>query len=267
MPGAAGSFPAGPFPAGTPLLCFEQVSKTYPDGRRRIVVLERTSFEIHRGEHVGILGSRRSGKSTLLRLAAGVEAPDEGRVAFEGRDVARMSTVERDRLLRCRIGLLASEDWRAAKGERVVDFVALPLVSDGATMHEAQRRARRTLNWAGATEYADDLAASLAVGERMRVMLARALVREPDLLLVDEPAVVPSPSERNEFYELMRAGARERHAALVVASEDHNATRETSILMEIGDGELLRTGGGPGVVVPFPPRPAQPPGGLERSGS
>ncbi len=267
MAGAAGSVPAGTVSAGTPLLCFEQVSKAYPDGRRRIVVLERTSFEIHRGEHVGVLGSRRSGKSTLLRLAAGVEAPDEGSVTFAGRDVARMSTVERDRLLRCRIGLLASEDWRAAKGERVVDLVALPLVSDGATMHEAQRRARRTLNWAGATEYADDFAASLAVGERMRVMLARALVREPDLLLVDEPAVVPSPRERDEFYELIRAGARERHAALVVASEDHNATHETTMLMEIGDGELLRTGGKPGVVVPFAPRPTRPPSGLERSGS
>jgi ABC-type lipoprotein export system ATPase subunit len=262
MPGAAGSAPGG-----TPLLCFEQVSKAYPDGRRRTVVLERTSFEIYRGEHVGVLGSRRSGKSTLLRLAAGVEAPDEGTVAFEGRDVARLSTVERDRLLRRRIGLLASEGWRAAKGERVVDLVALPLVSDGATLHEAQRRARRTLNWAGATEYADDLAASLGVGERMRVMLARALVREPDLLLVDEPAVVPSPSERDAFYELLRAGAREHHATLVVASEDSDATRRTDVLMSIGDGELLRTGGKPGVVVPFVPRSARSPGGLERSGS
>lgn len=259
MPGAAGSV-AG----STPLLCFEQVSKAYPDGRRRIVVLERTFFEIHKGEHVGILGSRRSGKSTLLRLAAGIEAPDEGRIAFAGRDMARMSTVERDRLLRSRIGLLASDDWRPARGERVVDLVALPLVSDGATMHEAQRRARRTLNWAGATEYADDLAASLAVGERMRVMLARALVREPDLLLVDEPAVVPSPSERKEFYELIRAGAREHRAAMVVASEDHDATYDTNVLMEIGYGELVRTAGESGVVVPFP---ARQPGGLERSGS
>jgi ABC-type lipoprotein export system ATPase subunit len=259
MPGVTGSVVGA-----APLLCFEQVSKAYPDGRRRTVVLERASFEIHRGEHVGILGSRRAGKSTLLRLAAGIEAPDTGMVAFEGRDMALMSTVERDRLRRSRIGLLASEDWRAAKGERVVDLVALPLVSDGATMHEAQRRARRTLNWAGATEYADDLAASLAVGERMRVMLARALVREPDLLLVDEPAVVPSPRERDEFYELMRAGAREHQAAMVVASEDHNATHETNILMEIGYGELMRTGGESGVVVQFP---ARQPGGLERSGS
>ena len=134
-----------------PLLSFERVSKSYPDGRQWIPVLEQVSFEVHDGEHVGIFGSRRAGKSTLLRLAAGIEAPDDGRIAFEGRDLAKMPALQRDRLLRDRIGLLASDDWRPAKGERVVDHVALPLVSDGATMHEARRRARQTLHWAGAT--------------------------------------------------------------------------------------------------------------------
>jgi ABC-type lipoprotein export system ATPase subunit len=250
-----------------PLLCFEQVSKTYPDGRQRIVVLERVSFEVHNGEHIGILGSRDTGKSTLLRLAAGIESPDEGRIAFEGRDLTRMSSLQRDRLRRDRIGLLASDDWRPAKGERVVDLVALPLVSDGATMHEAQRRARQTLHWAGATNYADDLAVSLAVGERMRVMLARALVRKPRLLLVDEPAVVPSPSEREALYELLRAGAREHSAALVIASEDTDAVRGTDVLMKLGYNDLLHAGGEPAVVVPFPPRHPPRHGGLERSGS
>jgi ABC-type methionine transport system ATPase subunit len=250
--------------AAAPVLCFEQVVKTYPDGRRRIAVLERISFEVHQGEHVGILGSRRTGKSTLLRLAAGIEAPDTGRISFEGRDVAGMSALQRDRLLRGAIGLVASDGWRPAKGERVVDLVALPLVSDGATLHEARRRARRKLNWVDAADYADDLAASLASGARMRVMLARALVREPRLLLIDEPAVVPSLTERMEIYELLRRGAREHRATLMVASEDVDATRGTDVLMSIGRGELLRTGGEPGVVVPFPARRS---GGLERSGS
>lgn len=256
--------PPGSGAGATPLLCFEQVGKAYPDGRRRIVVLAGSTFEVHRGEHIGVLGARRSGKSTLLRLAAGIEVPDEGRIEFDGTDLAGMSALQRDRLLRGRIGLMASDDWRPERGERVVDLVALPLVSDGATMHEARRRARRKLHWAGATECADDLAASLAMGERMRAMLARALVREPDLLLIDEPAVLPSPTEREELYKLMRTGAREHGATLIVASEDFNATVGTDVLMEIGDGDLLHTGGEPGVVVPFP---ARPPGGLERSGT
>jgi ABC-type methionine transport system ATPase subunit len=230
--------------AGGPLLCFEGVGKGYPNGQRRTVVLAGASFEIHRGDRVGVLGARRAGKSTLLRLAAGVEAPDSGRILFDGVDVARMRQRSRDQLLRRRIGLLVSDHWWPAKGERVVDLVALPLVSDGATLHEAHRRARRTLHRVGVAECADDPAASLAVGERMRAML------------LDEPAVVPSPRERSEFYELVRACAREYGAALVVASEDAEAVRETDLLMSIGGGELVRTGGVPGVVVPLRARQA-----------
>jgi ABC-type ATPase involved in cell division len=254
--------------AAAPLLRFGQVSKSYLDGRRRIPVLEAVSFEIHDREHVGVLGARRAGKSTLLRLAAGIEAPEEGSVAFRGQALAQMPILRRERLLRNQIGLLASDDWRPAKGERAVDHVALPLVSDGATMHEARRRARQVLYWVGATRYADDLTVGLAVGERMRVMLARALVRMPCLLLVDEPAVVPSPSEREELYTLLRASATEYAATLVVASEDANATRGTDVLMEVGGGELLQVGGEPAVVVPFPPRHSpERAGGREHSGS
>jgi ABC-type ATPase involved in cell division len=249
----------------TPLLSFKQVGKSYPDGRQRRVVLKPTSFELYPGEHLGILGPPRAGKSVLLRLAAGVELPDEGGIEFEGRDIVRASTVERERLLRHGIAIVASDDWRPAPGERVVDLVALPLVSDGATLHEARRRARRTLHWAGATEYADDLASSLAVGERFRAMLARALVREPRLLLVDEPAVVPSFSEREELYPLLREGARACEAALVVASVDSEATKRLDTLMSIAYGELTVGEREPGVVLPFPQRP--PPGGMERSGS
>jgi ABC-type lipoprotein export system ATPase subunit len=256
--GTAGSAP--------PLLRFEQVSKSYPDGRRRIPVLQQVSFEIEPGEHVGVIGSRRTGKSTLLRLAAGIAMPDEGTIQFEGDDLAEMSTLRRGRLLRDRIGLLASEDWHPAKGERVVDLVALPLVSDGASMSEARRRARRMLSWAEAGDCADDLAAPLATGERVRVMLARALVREPRLLLVDEPAVVPSLEERKALYGLLREGAREYGAALLVASEDTEAGQETDVLMSIGAGDLLQVGGESAIVVPFPQRHAsRQPGEVGRS--
>jgi ABC-type lipoprotein export system ATPase subunit len=265
---AAPSAPCHAAADGAPLLRFHEVSKGYPDGRRRIEVLERVSFEIHHAEHVGVLGARRSGKSTLLRLAAGIQAPDVGRIEFEGRDLGEMSTLQRDRLLRERIGLLASDVWRPAKGERAVDIVALPLVSDGATMSEARARARKALHHTGATDYADDPAVSLGIGERVRVMLARALVREPSLLLVDEPAAVPSLGDREELYELLRDSARRHRAALVIASEDSDATRGADVLMKLGYGELLQTGGEPANVLPFPPRhtPRQP-GGLERAGS
>ncbi len=234
----------------SPLLAFERVTKGYPDGRGRIAVLERVSFAVHAGDFVGVLGSRRTGKSTLLRLAAGIERPDEGTVGFEGRDAARMSARERDRLLRARIGLLATDERRPGTGERAVDLVALPLMSEGVTSREAMRRARRMLDWAGAAQYAEEPAEALSAGERTRVVLARALVREPRLLLVDEPGVASTLAERDELCALLRAGARRWGAALVVASQDRACLRGAGVLMTIGDGELCATGE-PGVLLPF----------------
>jgi len=113
----------------TPLLSFLNVSKSYPDGGREIPVLERSSLDIDAGASVGVYGPRRSGKSTLLRLAAGIALPDSGTIRFEGRDIARMSAGERGRLLRGEIAFMSAADWRATPGESVLDHVATSLGS------------------------------------------------------------------------------------------------------------------------------------------
>ncbi len=226
----------------TPLLSLQNVSKRFPDGSREIIVLDRVSLEIDAGASVGVYGPRRSGKSTLLRLAAGIALPDTGAIRFEGRDVARMSARERGRLLRGAIAFMSAADWRATPGESVVDHVATSLGSAGLTMREARRRAIRALDQveigvAGAAE----LTASLSLTERARVMLARALAREPRLLVLDEPALLPSLGERDRFFALLRSATRERGIALLMASEEMVALQGVGVMMSICDGELLST--------------------------
>jgi ABC-type multidrug transport system ATPase subunit len=245
-----------------PLLSFGNVSKRYPDGSREIVVLDSVSFEIETGAFVGIYGGRRSGKSTLLRLAAGVEEPSGGIVRFCGRDVFEMSVLERERLLRRGIALFSTDDWRPNPNERVTDYVAMALGSDGPALREARRRARRVLARVGMTDGADELTKSLSLVERTRVTLARALVREPCLLLVDEPAVMPSLSERDEFYALLRAVTREQSMALVIASEEMAPLHGAGVMMSIAGGELCSTDER-GTVVRLPRRSVA---GAERHG-
>jgi ABC-type lipoprotein export system ATPase subunit len=227
--------------AMTPLLSFRNVSKRYPDGSREIVVLDAVSFEIDAGAFVGVFGTRRSGKSTLLRLAAGVEEPNEGAVCFKSRDMAGMSVLERERLLRGAIAFVSTDDWRPSPKERVIDYVALSLGSNGPALREARRRARRVLAQVGMTDCADELAKALSLVERTRVILARALIREPCLLLVDEPAVMPSLSERDELYALLRLVAREQSMTLVIASEEMAPLHGAGVLMSIDGGELCST--------------------------
>jgi putative ABC transport system ATP-binding protein len=246
----------------TALLSFEDVSKRYPDGGREIVVLDRASFEIHAGVFVGIFGTRRSGKSTLLRLAAGIEAPSSGTVRFGGRDLAAMSAVERERLLRSGVALMSAQDWSPTPTDRIIDLVALSLGSGGPTLREARHRARRVLARVGMTSCADELARSLSLVDRSRVVLARALIREPSVLLVDEPAVIPSLSERDQFCGLLRSVADEQDVTLVVASEEMAPLHGAGMLLSIGDGELCSTEEQAAVVRRLPRRHA----GAERSG-
>jgi ABC-type lipoprotein export system ATPase subunit len=225
----------------TPLLVFEEVSKRYPDGGRELVVLDRVSFEVHAGAFVGIIGARRSGKSTLLRLAAGIELPSAGTVRFEGRDLAGMSSVQREQLSRDGVALMSIQDWSPNPNERVIDHVALSLGSYGSVVRDARYRARRVLAGVGMSSCADDLVRSLPLVDRARVVLARTLIREPSLLLVDEPAVMPSLSERDEFFGLLRSLASEQNTTLVVASEEMAPLHGAEVLMSIGDGELCST--------------------------
>jgi ABC-type lipoprotein export system ATPase subunit len=248
----------------TPLLSFANVGKRFPDGGREIAVLSGVSFEIEAGVFVGLYGARRSGKSTLLRLAAGIERPDAGAVRFDGRALDDMTGGERGHLLRGELAFMASDDWRPNLGESVVDHVATSLGSEGLTVRDARRRALGALERVGVTTTgSEEPAGSLSLAERTLVMLARALVHEPRLLLVDEPAVMPNLGDRDKFYLLLRELAGERNMALLVVSEEMGALQGAGVMMSISGGEVCTTEERGSVVVPLPRRSA---GGSERPG-
>jgi len=240
----------------TPLLSFANVEKRYPDGNREITVLDGVSFEIEPGVFAGLYGPRRSGKSTLLRLAAGIDRPDAGTVRFDGRALSDMTMTERERLLGREVALMASSDWRPNPGESVVDHVVTSLGSEGLTVREARRRAFEALERVGVpATSAEEQAGSLSLTERTLVMLARALVCGPRLLLVDEPAVMPALGDRDRFYTLLRALASARDIALLVASEEMGALLGAGVMMSISGGEV-RTLQEPGKIVRLPKRSA-----------
>ncbi len=237
------------------LLSLEEVSKRHRSGRREVVVLGDVSLEVDDGDFVGIWGAPRSGKSSLLRLAAGIEEPDGGRICFDGRDLAQLSTRERALLLRRSIGYVATPldaaSWNAGRCDRVLDHVAEPLLGDRRRPSETRIAGRQALERVGASDCVHASTRELSIGERTRVSLARAIVRDPRLLLVDEPALMPSPRERDEIRQLLRSLTAEGNVTLIVASQDTSALRGASRLFSVGDGRLLSTDRA-GTVVPFP---------------
>jgi len=253
--GLAQDEPSDTAHATPPLIAFESVSKRYTDGDRETLALDRASFEIHAGAYVSFYGARQSGKSTLLRLMAGIETPSAGTVRFEGRDLAAMSAADRSQILRSRAAFVSPQDWSSSPGQRVVDHVIVASASSGLNLREARRRALLMLADVNLLDRADEPARLLSPPDRMRVMLAQALIREPSLLLIDEPAVFPSPTDKDAFLAWLRDLVTERHMTLVMASVDMRALQGATELMSIADGELISTAR-QATIVAFPTRGA-----------
>jgi ABC-type ATPase involved in cell division len=221
------------------LLAFRQVSKRFPDGGREVAVLDRVSFEVEVGETVGLLASRRGGKTTLLKIAAGLMAPDEGSVLWDDLELVEMGHDEAAQARRYGGIAFARGEWRTNRSASVLEYVSIPLYSGELNMVGAEDRAMQALELVGASHLGRSGTSELGLSERLLVELA--IIREPRLLLVDEPAVFRKPEDARAFYELLRSLPEKVGCALLIASEEVTALRGCKPMMSLSDGRLSST--------------------------
>lgn len=220
-----------------PLLSLERVSKRYWRGRHEHVVLDDVSFEIEAGEFAAIFGQRASGKTTLLRIAAGIESADSGVVRFDGEDITPSASTQRKLSLHPRMG------WMRRSGPylpsmEMLDYVALPLL-DSVPFDEAHRRATRALTHIGADELARATWGELSDAERTLVTIAQAIVREPALLLADDPTMGLGVGERETVLALLRSTAEDSGMAVLMTVPDVPDMLRSHTVMSLSDGELI----------------------------
>lgn len=246
---------AGPRAGVMMLLSLRDVSKRFSDGAGEVLVLDGVSLEVGVGEAVGVLASRRrAGKTTLLRIAAGLDVPDEGVVCWEGRDLAGMSGDERARVRRLGGIACARGSWAASESVSVEEYVTMSICGTGLRMGEAEAHAQRALDEVGVLNLGHNSVDRLGLSERLRVGLAHALAHQPRLLLMDEPAVLRGMSEADEFYALLHRIRRRRGFALLVVSDEIAALAGVDRVLNLANRQL-HAGRARGKVLPFPGRP------------
>lgn len=213
------------------VLGLEHVSRCHRLGAHEHVLLADVSLQVYSGELVAIWGMRRSGRSTLLRIAAGIEAPDAGTVRFGDRELRGNSDALGSGIGYCRRGVQSSES------RRVLDELEIAELARGVPRENARAHALRTLVRVGAVSSSTLATRNLDSGEAVRVALARALMSKPSLLLVDDPIRGVDLSQRDEILVLLRSLADEGIAVLM-ATDDATGLSGADRALSLSEGVL-----------------------------
>src|SRR5215210_7022561 len=215
-------------------LTFEAVSRRYGDS----LALDQVSLDILPGEVLCLLGPSGCGKTTLLRIAAGVERPSEGRVLLNGQEVAgpaRFLPPEQRG-----VGLMF-QDFALFPHLSILDNVAFGLRF--LTRSEAKAEALAALARVGLAHYASDYPHILSGGEQQRVALARAIAPRPSVLLMDEPFSGLDPRLREKMREETLAILHETRATSIVVTHDsEEAMRMGDQVALLRRGRVVQTG-------------------------
>jgi lipoprotein-releasing system ATP-binding protein len=236
------------------LLSLNAVSKSYWRGPSELCVLAGASLQLHPGEYMAVWGKRGAGKTTLLRIAAGWESPDAGSVLYEGKDLSRLSEPAHARLMRRQLGWVRREG--PSSDLRMIDYVALPLLIEH-SQRRARARASEALRRVGMSECAGQRWGSLSDGERALVAIAHGIVRDPRLLLLDDPTANLGLREREELLQLLVSLVDETGLAILMTVPDMPAAMRSHQLRALSGGRLLEADsppGGDGNVIDFPGR-------------
>ncbi|MGF1468041.1 MAG: ABC transporter ATP-binding protein [Sandaracinaceae bacterium] len=220
------------------LVVLEDVHKRYRDGRRRVEAVAGVSLTIPRGVLWAIRGPSGSGKSTLLGLLGGMIVPTSGRVTLDGEDLTHLRDRHRTELRRDKVGFVFQE--LALIGPMtVLENLLLPLVPTGGARPADRARAMGLLDRFGLADRAGSRAADLSGGERQRAAIARALIRRPLLLLLDEPTAHLDSDNAREVTHLLH-DVRDDGSSIVVATHDARVAvdGQPDRLIDLVDGRM-----------------------------
>jgi len=203
------------------MLKIQDVSKSYPTPRGELRVLDGVSLTLNRGEAAAIMGPSGSGKSTLLYILGALDPPSSGRVTLDGIDPYTLNEREQAAFRNQRIGFVF-QDHSLLPQCSVLENVLAPTLVAAAGSGSDETRARDILTEVGLADRLDHRPGELSGGEKQRAAIARALIRNPMLLLCDEPTGNLDVSIAESVADLLLTLHRTYNTILVVVT--HSVT-------------------------------------------
>ncbi len=215
-----------------PFLLVSDVSRHFGS----VKAVDGLSFSLERGQSVGLIGANGAGKTTLMRLLTTLDLPDKGTISIDGIDAVAFPEK-----IRCRIGWMpdAFTPIPHMTVQDTLDFFARAYGLTGTyRLHEV----RRVMEFCGIRELADRFISKLSKGQSQRVALARTIIGDPDLLVLDEPAAGLDPAARLEFMHFVRALQKQGKTLLISSHILSELAEMCDTMLFMDAGKLLRSG-------------------------
>ena len=211
----------------------ENVSKIYGSGEVKIVAVDGISFEITKGEFVIIVGPSGAGKTTVLNILGGMDKPSSGRILVDGNDIAGYSNRQLTRYRREDIGFVFQFY------NLVPNLTALENVELALQICRDPLDARTVLEEVGLKGRMGNFPAQLSGGEQQRVSIARALAKNPKLLLCDEPTGALDYETGKNILKLLHDVCRNNHKTVIVITHNSAITQMADRVIHIKNGTVV----------------------------
>ncbi len=211
----------------------EGVWKSYDEGA--IAVLKGVNFEAIEGQTVALCGPSGCGKSTLLHLFGGLDLPDRGQVAVNGRQITRRTNLLR--ILRHEVGFVF-QLHNLIPDLTLEENCLIPTVAAGVDRRTAQARLKQLAARTGLTQRLGHRIQKLSGGERQRTALCRALMNQPRILLADEPTGSLDEATSGQVFDLLMDLVATEGITLVMATHDRSLALRCDRLLEMHDGRV-----------------------------
>lgn len=217
------------------LINVNNLSKSFIRGERDFFAIDNVSFDVNEKDFINIIGKSGSGKSTLLTLLSAIIEPTSGDIFVEGKNLSSMNDEEKSEYRNEFIGYVP-QSLGTLPTLNVLDNVRLPYFfkkreGDGI------ERARMLLDMCGILDLEDDFCKNLSGGELKRVLIARALMNEPKILIADEPTSDLDSKTTIEIMNMLKE-INEKGTTIIIVTHDNDLLKYGSRLLEMTDGKL-----------------------------
>ncbi len=220
------------------VLQVESITKVYDKGDNKTEALRGISFDVLKGEFLGIMGASGSGKTTLLNCIATMVKPSSGRILIKYNDISSFKGTQLADYRGKEIGYLFQE-FELLDNLTARENVILPLSLHGITGKQAEQELQELAKRLDITDVLEKFPSQMSGGQKQRVAAARALIAKPSIVLADEPTGALDSKNSRILMDKLSAINREQQKTIVMVTHDANAASYCSRILFIQDGRLF----------------------------